>query len=91
MGNVKGVELREVTPSDVDRIYGWVIKPWYEMNLLEMLFRRRKPIGHILIMYSSREPAILQWNTTVCTLDAQGSNTSRTDTVRVGGISETNP
>lgn len=26
MGNVKGVELREVTPSDVDRIYGWVIK-----------------------------------------------------------------
>ena len=29
MGNVKGVELREVTPSDVDRIYGWVIKPWY--------------------------------------------------------------
>ena len=68
MGNVKGVELREVTPSDVDRIYGWVIKPWYVNEFA----------GNAI-------------PTPVCTLDAQGSNTSRTDTVRVGGISETNP
>ena len=91
MGNVKGVELREVTPSDVDRIYGWVIKPWYVNEFAGNAIPKPETHRHILIMYSSREPAILQWNTTVCTLDAQGSNTSRTDTVRVGGISETNP